>query len=50
MQYSYDTNKKALNLTKHGFDFDDAKLVIESKKQSVLKTTVLIMMSNALLQ
>ena len=32
MQYSYDKNKKALNLTKHGFDFDDAKLVIESNK------------------
>jgi uncharacterized protein len=32
MQYSYNKNKKALNLAKHGFDFDDAKLVIESKK------------------
>lgn len=32
MQYRYDKNKKALNLTKHGFDFDDAKLVIESNK------------------
>ena len=32
MQYSYDKNKKALNLAKHGLDFDDAKLVIESNK------------------
>ena len=32
MQYSYDKNKKALNLAKHGFDFDDAKRVIESNK------------------
>lgn len=32
MQYSYDKNKKALNLVKHGFDFDDARLVIESGK------------------
>ena len=32
MQYSYDKNKKALNLAKHGFDFDDAKRVIESGK------------------
>ena len=32
MQYSYDKNKKALNLVKHGLDFDDAKRVIESNK------------------
>ena len=32
MQYSYGKNKKALNLAKHGLDFDDAKLVIESNK------------------
>ena len=32
MQYSYDKNKKALNLAKHGFDFDDAKQVIERNK------------------
>lgn len=32
MQYSYDKNKEALNLAKHGFDFDDAKLVIEGNK------------------
>ena len=32
MQYSYDKNKKALNLAKHGFNFDDAKQVIESDK------------------
>ncbi len=32
MQYSYDKNKKALNLAKHGLDFDDAKRVIKSNK------------------
>ena len=32
MQYSYDKNKKVLNLAKHGLDFDDAKQVIESNK------------------
>lgn len=32
MQYSYDKTKKVLNLKKHGLDFDDAKLVIESDK------------------
>ena len=32
MQYSYDKNKKVINLAKHGFDFDDAKQVIESDK------------------
>ena len=32
MQYSYDKNKKVLNLAKHGLDFDDAKRVIESNE------------------
>ena len=32
MQYSYNKTKKALNIKKHGLDFDDAKLVIESNK------------------
>ena len=32
MQYRYDKAKKALNLKKHGFDFDDAKQVIEGAK------------------
>lgn len=32
MQYSYDNTKKAINLAKHGLDFDDAKQVIESGK------------------
>ena len=32
MQYSYDKTKKVLNLKKHGFDFDDAKQVIEGDK------------------
>ena len=32
MQYSYDKNKKASNLAKHGLDFNDAKRVIESNK------------------
>lgn len=30
MRYSYDPAKKAANLKKHGFDFDDARRVIES--------------------
>ena len=30
MQYSYDPEKKASNLKKHGLDFDDARSVIES--------------------
>jgi uncharacterized protein len=30
MRYSYDSEKKAANLKKHGLDFDDAKRVIES--------------------
>lgn len=32
MQYTYDKTKKALNLKKHGLDFDNAKQVIESAK------------------
>jgi hypothetical protein len=32
MRYSYNRNKKAANLEKHGLDFDDAKRVIESGK------------------
>jgi uncharacterized protein len=32
VQYGYDKNKKALNLAKHGLNFDDAKQVIESNK------------------
>jgi uncharacterized DUF497 family protein len=30
MRYSYDPLKRSSNLTKHGFDFDDAQQVIES--------------------
>ena len=30
MRYSYDPEKKVLNLKKHGLDFDDARGVIES--------------------
>ena len=30
MRYSYDPEKKAENLKKHGMDFDDARSVIES--------------------
>ena len=30
MQYSFDPAKRAANLKKHGYDFADAKLVIES--------------------
>ena len=30
MQYSFDPAKRASNLKKHGYDFNDAKLVIES--------------------
>jgi len=30
MRYSYDLQKKAANLKKHGLDFDDARGVIES--------------------
>ena len=32
MQYSYDKNKNALNIKKHGLNFKDAYLVIESGK------------------
>ena len=32
MRYSYDPEKKATNLKKHGLDFDDARGVIESAK------------------
>jgi len=39
MQYSYDKTKKALNLTKHGFNFDDARLVIESGKTVTFEDT-----------
>lgn len=30
MRYSFDAKKKAANLKRHGFDFADAKAVIES--------------------
>ena len=30
MRYSYDPEKKASNLKKHGLDFDEARRVIES--------------------
>lgn len=30
MRYSFDPKKKAANLKKHGLDFDDARIVIES--------------------
>ena len=30
MRYSYDPEKKTANLKKHGFNFDNAKQVIES--------------------
>lgn len=39
MQYSYDKTKKALNLKKHGLDFDDVKLVIESGKTLTFEDT-----------
>lgn len=39
MQYSYDRTKKALNLKKHGLDFDDVKLVIESGKTLTFEDT-----------
>ncbi len=32
MRYTCDPRKKAANLKKHGFDFDDAPLVIESAR------------------
>jgi len=31
MRYSYDPKKRVANLKKHGLDFDDAHLVIESE-------------------
>ncbi len=31
MRYSFDSAKRKSNLTKHGFDLADAKLVIESE-------------------
>jgi uncharacterized DUF497 family protein len=30
MRYSYDPKKRAANLKKHGYDFEDAPIVIES--------------------
>lgn len=30
MRYTYDPKKRAANLTKHGYDFDDAPQLIES--------------------
>lgn len=30
MRYLYDPRKRAANLKKHGYDFEDARLVIES--------------------
>lgn len=32
MRYTYDPKKKAANLRKHGYDFDDAAQVIESDR------------------
>lgn len=32
MRYCYDPQKRAGNLRKHGYDFDDARLVIESDR------------------
>ena len=32
MRYSYDPKKRAANLEKHGYDFDDAPEVIESDR------------------
>src|SRR4030066_2477177 len=32
MRYTYDHKKRAANLKKHGYGFDDAHLVIESDK------------------
>lgn len=39
MQYSCDKTKKALNLAKHGLNFDDARLVIESGKTVTFEDT-----------
>lgn len=32
MRYTYDPKKRAANLKKHGYDFEDAHLVIESDR------------------
>lgn len=32
MRYTYDPKKKAANLKKHGYNFDDVPLVIESDR------------------
>ena len=32
MRYSYDPKKRAANLKKHGYDFEEAPQVIESKR------------------
>lgn len=32
MRYTYDPKKRAVNLKKHGYDFEDAHQVIESDK------------------
>jgi uncharacterized protein len=32
MRYSYDPKKRAVNLKKHGYDFEDASKVIESDR------------------
>lgn len=32
MRYTFDPEKKAANLKKHGYDFEDAPLVIESDR------------------
>jgi uncharacterized DUF497 family protein len=37
MRYSYDPEKKASNLKKHGLDFDDARSVIESGEAITLE-------------
>jgi uncharacterized DUF497 family protein len=32
MRYTYDPSKRAANLKKHGYDFEDAPQVIESER------------------
>ena len=32
MRYTFDPEKRAANLKKHGYDFEDAPLVIESER------------------
>lgn len=32
MRYTFEPKKKSANLKKHGYDFDDAPLVIEAKE------------------